>query len=64
MVLTSAVIKLSRKLTLILTLTFRSVICRGKTIVKCSRGAKIKDIHKKANEFLASGHIDGNTALR
>ena len=37
--------------------------CRGKTIVECSRGAKIKDIHKKANEFLASGHIDGNTAL-
>ncbi|CAH3039465.1 unnamed protein product, partial [Porites lobata] len=29
--------------------------CRGKTI--------IKDIHKKANEFLASGQIDGNTAL-
>ena len=37
--------------------------CRGETIVECSRGAKIKDIHKKANEFLASGHIDGNTAL-
>ena len=37
--------------------------CRGKTIVECSRGAKIKDIHKKANEFLASGLIDGNTAL-
>ena len=37
--------------------------CRGKTIVECSRGAKIKDTHKKANEFLASGHIDGNTAL-
>ena len=37
--------------------------CRGKTIVECSRGAKIKDFHKKANEFLASGHIDGNTAL-
>ena len=37
--------------------------CRGKTIVECSRGGKIKDIHKKANEFLASGHTDGNTAL-
>ena len=37
--------------------------CRGKTKVECSRGAKIKDIHKKANEFLASGHIDRNTAL-
>ena len=36
---------------------------RGKSIVECSRGAKIKDIHKRANEFLASGHIDGNTAL-
>ena len=40
-----------------------SRVCRGKTIVECSRGAKIKDIHRKANEFLASGHIDGNTAL-
>ena len=37
--------------------------CRGKTIVECSRGAKIKDIHKKAIEFLVSGHTDGNTAL-
>ena len=37
--------------------------CRGKTKFECSRGAKIKDIHKKANELLASGHIDGNTAL-
>lgn len=37
--------------------------CRGKTVVECSRGAKIKDIHEKANEFLASGHIDENTAL-
>ena len=40
-----------------------SCACRGKTKVECSRGAKIKDIHKKINEFLASGHIDGNTAL-
>ena len=37
--------------------------CRGKTIVECTLGAKIKGIHKKANEFLSSGHIDGNTAL-
>ena len=34
-----------------------------KVKVECSRGAKIKDIHEKANEFLASGQIDGNTAL-
>ena len=35
----------------------------SKVKVECSRGAKIKDIHEKANEFLASGQIDGNLAL-
>ena len=35
---------------------------REKVKVECSRGAKIKDIHDKANELLACGQLDENTA--
>ena len=34
-----------------------------KVKVECLRGAKIKDNHDKANELLASGQLDENTAL-
>ena len=36
---------------------------REEVKVECSRGAKIKDIHDKANELLACGQLDENTAL-
>ena len=35
----------------------------GTVKVECSRGAKIKDIRDKANELLASGQLNENTAL-
>ena len=35
----------------------------GKVKVECSQGAKIKGIHDKANELLACGQLDENTAL-
>ena len=40
-----------------------SSLFREKVKVECSRGAKIKDIHDKANELLACGQLDENTAL-
>ena len=36
---------------------------RGKVKVECLRGSKIKDIHYRADELLAFGQLDKNTAL-
>ena len=37
--------------------------CGEKVKVECLRGAKVKDNHDKANELLASGRLDENTAF-
>lgn len=38
-------------------------VCRGKIVVECFWGVKIKDIYEKVNEFFVFGYIDENMVL-